>query len=39
MRMFLPDLAGGTALQYCIIGTSLAALVMVTAVTLAAIVF
>jgi Flp pilus assembly pilin Flp len=39
MRMFLPDVAGGTAIQYCLIATSLAALVMVTSVTLAAIVF
>jgi Flp pilus assembly pilin Flp len=35
--MFLPDVAGGTAIQYCLIATSLSALVMVTAVTFAAI--
>ena len=37
MKMFLPDAAGGTAIQYCLIATSLSALVMVTAVTLAAV--
>jgi Flp pilus assembly pilin Flp len=29
MRMFLPDAAGGTAIQYCLIAVSLSALVMV----------
>jgi Flp pilus assembly pilin Flp len=37
MKIFLPDAAGGTPVQYCLIFTSLSALVMVTAVTLAAV--
>jgi Flp pilus assembly pilin Flp len=35
-KFFLPDVAGGTAIQYCLIATTLGALVIVTAVTLAA---
>jgi Flp pilus assembly pilin Flp len=37
MRMFLPDVRGGTAIQYCLIATSVSAFVIVAAVTLVAV--